>query len=279
MPPLALRLPLRLLLLLLLLMMALPPSALSSEWTPPSGWTPPRPTPRQLDFMQLELAQFMHFGPNTFWDPPSDYLHGPNPTYHNCYSTAIDHGPQTGEHWPCLSPDVFAPTDLDCDEWMLAAKAMGTKEICLTAAHEGGFALWPSNYTNYSVAASKWRDGKGDVLREFADAANRHGIKICYYLQVADDGWGMRHRVPNYTASTFLEASLGKLREVLTEYGPVNRFCTPLHPHMLTCLGAFPLPPCGNVCCGQGLMATVSRRACRPSSARTTHSSGSRCSS
>ena len=25
--------------------------------------------------------------------------------------------------------------------------------------------------------------GKGDVLREFADAANRWGIKICYYLQ------------------------------------------------------------------------------------------------
>lgn len=88
----------------------------------------------------------------------------------------------------------------------------------------GGFALWPSNYTNYSVAASPWKSGKGDVLREFADAANRWGIKICYYLQAADDGWGMYHREPKYTATTFLETTLGKLREVLTEYGPVNRF-------------------------------------------------------
>lgn len=88
----------------------------------------------------------------------------------------------------------------------------------------GGFALWPSNYTNYSVAASPWKNGKGDVLREFADAANRWGIKICYYLQAADDGWGMYHREPKYTAATFLETTLGKLREVLTEYGPVNRF-------------------------------------------------------
>lgn len=30
---------------------------------------------------------------------------------------------------------------------MAASAAMGMKEICLTAHHEGGFALWPSNYT------------------------------------------------------------------------------------------------------------------------------------
>lgn len=61
-----------------------------------------------------------------------------------------------------------------------------THQICLTAHHEGGFALWPSNYTDYSVKrALNWRNGTGDVLREFADAANRWGIKICYYLNVS----------------------------------------------------------------------------------------------
>ena len=39
---------------------------------------------------------------------------------------------------------------------------MGAKEICLTVTHEGGFALWPSNFTNYSVAHSHWRSGGGD---------------------------------------------------------------------------------------------------------------------
>lgn len=34
---------------------------------------------------------------------------------------------------------------------------------------QGGFALWPSKFTNYSVAASSWRNHKGNVLREFAD--------------------------------------------------------------------------------------------------------------
>ena len=183
----------------------------------------PRPNPRQLEFMDMELAQFMHFGINTFWDAPLEYLEGHNPTFHNCYDmgSAVDHGNQTGSHYPCLDPRIFRPTDLDADDWMRNAKALGAKEICLTAAHEGGFALWPSNFTPYSVAASAWR---GDVLREFADAANRWGIKICYYLQVADDGWGMYHRQPKYTAESFLAASLGKLREVLTHYGPVHRF-------------------------------------------------------
>jgi alpha-L-fucosidase len=126
----------------------------------------------------------MHFGLPTFWDPPKDFLYGNNPTYHDCHNTGIDHGPQTEGYYPCLNPNVFNPTDLNAEDWMEASAAMGMREIIITAHHEGGFALWPSNFTNYSVAASSWKGGKGDVLREFADAANKWGIKISYYLQV-----------------------------------------------------------------------------------------------
>ena len=124
----------------------------------------------------------MHFGIPTFWDPPEDYLHSANPTYHDCHTTTIDHGPQTEGYYPCLNPDVWNPTDLDADDWMAASTAMGMKEICLTAHHEGGFALWPTKFSNYSVAASKWFKrqpaGKGDVLRQFVDAANRWGVAV-----------------------------------------------------------------------------------------------------
>jgi len=103
------------------------------------------------------------------------------------------------------------------------AAALGTSEICLTAHHEGGFALWPTNFSNYSVKLAKnWRGGKGDVLREFADAANRWGIKICYYLNVADDGY--ENLVNKVSPKRFMETQLGMLNEVLTQYGPVNRF-------------------------------------------------------
>jgi alpha-L-fucosidase len=137
-------------------------------------------------------------------------------------TTNIDHGNQTEGYYPCLNPNVFNPTNMSADDWMESSAAMGMKEICITAHHEGGFALWPSNFTEYSVKASSWRGGKGDVLREFVDAANRWGIKICYYLNVQADGY--MTLVANYSGAEFTRRQVGMIREVLTEYGPVHRF-------------------------------------------------------
>lgn len=167
--------------------------------------------------------QFFHFGLPTFWDPPEYYLYTANPTYHNCYTTNIDHSNATGSYYPCLDPVLFAPTNFSTDDWMEHATALGTKEICLTAHHEGGFALWPSNYTPYSVAlSSNFQSGRGDVLRDFADSANRWGIKICYYLNVAKNGY--LTEVAKVTPADFIKRELGMVREVLEKYGPVNRF-------------------------------------------------------
>lgn len=182
----------------------------------------PLPNERQLAFMEWDTIQFMHFGIPTFWDPPKEYLYQPNPTYHDCYTTNIDHSNQTKDYYPCLNPDVFNPTDLNAHDWMEASTAMGMKEICITAHHEGGFALWPSNFTNYSVRASKWRNGKGDVLREFVDAANHWGIGICYYLNVQNDGY--MTNVAKYSGKEFIRRQVGMIKEVLLNYGPVNRF-------------------------------------------------------
>jgi alpha-L-fucosidase len=122
-----------------------------------------------------------------------------------------------------LDPVLFNPTDFNADDWMKSATDLGAREICLTAHHEGGFALWPSNFTTYSVrAATAWRGGNGDVLREFADAANRWNVSICYYLNVACDHY--QTTVQKYTPKQFIDAQIGMLREVLTQYGPVNRF-------------------------------------------------------
>ena len=64
---------------------------------------------------------------------------------------------------------------------MRSAASLNMKEICLTAKHAGGFTMWPSAFTPYGVqAAINWRNGKGDVLREFVDAAKRWDITICY---------------------------------------------------------------------------------------------------
>eukprot|EP01083_Nonionella_stella_P020491 56812_1 len=182
----------------------------------------PIPNQRQLEFMEMETIQFMHYGIPTYWDPPIEYLYSSNPTYHDCITTTIDHSNQTKDYYPCLNPNIFQPTHLDTNDWMRHSKAMGMKEICLTAAHEGGFCLWPTKYSNYSVAASSWRGGEGNVLREFVDSARKWGIHICYYLNVQADGY--LTRVANVTGKDFIDRKVGMIHEVLTEYGPINRF-------------------------------------------------------
>ena len=84
------------------------------------------------------------------------------------------------------------------------------KEICLTAHHEGGFALWPSKFTDYSVARSlHWHGGRGDVLRAFADAANRAGINICYYINTPSDSY--EANVANRSAEAFTASQVRPL--------------------------------------------------------------------
>ena len=104
----------------------------------------PIPTAPQLAWHDTEFYLFFHSGPNTFTN--MEWGHGTEPE------------------------DVFHPTDLDCDQWCRVAKQAGARGIVITAKHHDGFCLWPSRYSTHTVRESKWRNGKGDMLRELSAA-------------------------------------------------------------------------------------------------------------
>jgi alpha-L-fucosidase len=118
------------------------------------------PRPNQTAWMRLERTFFLHFGVNTF--------------------NGVEWGSGREE------PAIFNPTELDANQWLGAMKAFGGKMIVLVSKHHDGFCMWPTRYTAHSVAASPWRSGKGDLVREVADAARAHGIKLAVYLSPAD---------------------------------------------------------------------------------------------
>jgi alpha-L-fucosidase len=118
------------------------------------------PRPNQTAWMRLEQTYFLHYGPNTF--------------------RRVEWGDGRED------PATFNPTALDANQWMSAVKTAGGKMLILVAKHHDGLCLWPSRYTRHSVVSSPWRDGKGDMVREVADAARAQGVKLGIYLSPAD---------------------------------------------------------------------------------------------
>ncbi|MBN2031095.1 alpha-L-fucosidase [bacterium] len=123
----------------------------------------------------------------------------------------------TDQSWGYGDEDVnlFNPTELDCRQWARICKEAGMKGVILVAKHHCGFCFWPSEYTEYSVKNSPWKNGKGDVVREMADACHEYGLKMGLYLSPWDRNY------PDYGKPEYITYFRNQLTELLTNYGPV----------------------------------------------------------
>jgi alpha-L-fucosidase len=148
------------------------------------------PSPQQLRWQRLELTGFLHFGMNTF----------------------------TGKEWGDgkEDPKLFNPTALNAKQWVKACKDAGIKQVILTAKHHDGFCLWPTKTTEHSVKNSPWKEGKGDVVKEVADACKELGVGFGVYLSP----WDMNNA--SYGTDAYNDLFIDQLTELLTQYGKVD---------------------------------------------------------
>lgn len=147
------------------------------------------PTANQLAWHEMEYYGLICYGLNTY----------------------------TGQEWGYgdVSPNVFKPTDLNTDQWARVAKAAGMKGLILVAKHHDGFCLWPSKTTEYTIAATSWKDGKGDVLGDLSKSCKKYGLKLGIYISP----WDRNHA--EYGREQYVKDYHEQWREVLTNYGPV----------------------------------------------------------
>ncbi len=152
----------------------------------PCGATP---NERQMEWYGRKRTIFFHFGMNTF----------------------------TGREWGdgTEDPSTFNPSELCVEQWVKAIKEGGFTTAILTAKHHDGFCLWQTKYTEHSVKNSPYKNGQGDIVREFVDACEKHGIKAGIYLSPWD-----RHE-KTWGSVDYNDFYVGQLTELLTNYGKI----------------------------------------------------------
>lgn len=122
------------------------------------------PDANQYKYQKDELAAFCHFGPNTFNEI------------------------EWGEHYGNKQPnEIFTLTnDFDADTLVGTLHNAGFKKIIVTAKHHDGFCIWNSEYTDYCIKNTDYKNGKGDVLAEISAACSKYDMDMGLYLSPWD---------------------------------------------------------------------------------------------
>jgi len=164
-----------------------------------------RPTLEQIQWADCEIGVIIHL----------DIV---------IYQAPYDRRKHFGDPIPA---SVFDPKKLDTDQWIRSAKALGAKYAVLVAKHGTGFSLWPTKAHEYSVKSSPYKNGQGDIVKEFFESCKKYDVRpglYCsasfnQYFSVENPGRvidGNPEKQKEYN-----EMVLQQLTELWTDYGKI----------------------------------------------------------
>ncbi|MEP6626407.1 MAG: alpha-L-fucosidase [Ginsengibacter sp.] len=169
----------------------------------------PVPNKQQLAWQQAEFGVVFHYDLHVF--DSSKYVQAEN------------------RITPIADYNIFNPEKLNVEQWVMAAKNAGAKFALITVTHETGFALYQSDVNPYSMKALKWKEGKGDLVRDFVAACRKHNIKPGIYLGIRWNSFmGVRDFKVEGEGGIQMNRQIyynkmveGMLTELCTRYGPL----------------------------------------------------------
>jgi len=163
----------------------------------------------QEDFLKLRFGLFLHFNMATYI----------NSEWANGYE----------------DPAIFKPDRLNFNQWADVACSAGMKYGVLTVKHTGGWCLWDSKHTTHDISSFiNYKNGKGDIVREFVDAFRARGLKVGFYYCFPGDFSNTRHGnadpegkpdlhgLPPEAAGDYAGFIKRQLTELLTTYGSID---------------------------------------------------------
>ncbi|MCL1668142.1 alpha-L-fucosidase [Elizabethkingia ursingii] len=140
-------------------------------------------------FKEAKFGMFIHFG--LYSQLGGEYKGKPGGGYAEWIQADLDI--PSDEYAKLIK--TWNPKDLNPDKIVKLAKDAGMKYLVITTKHHEGFCLWDSAYTNFDIASSPMKGH--DILKEFADACKKYGLKFGTYYSIIDWHHDSQYRNPN----------------------------------------------------------------------------------
>jgi alpha-L-fucosidase len=147
------------------------------------------PTSAQLRWHEMEMYCLIHFGVDTYTDKEWGF----------------------GDE----DPAIVKPARFNAEQIVGAAKAGGFKGVVVVAKHHDGLCLWPTKTTEHNITKTSWKNGKGDMIKEYQLACNKLGMKLGLYCSPWD------RNNPNYGKPEYVSIYREQLKELYSNYGPL----------------------------------------------------------